>query len=98
MIIAWMLLCIGVIALAFAGYFCCATDRIANRNVLDRRVDLFTASGPHRSPPRPNALEALLNQVYRLDERLVRNRTVTAVALLLAGAFLLVTGCALMRQ
>ena len=98
MIIAWIFLLIGIIALAFAGYFCCASNRIANRNVLDRRVDLFAASRSRPSAHRQAALEALLNQVYRLDEQLVRRRVATAIVLLIAGGFLLVTGCTLMRQ
>ncbi len=93
---AGVFLTIGAVSLIFAGYFSFSTARIANRNVLNRRVEVL-ARLRRRPSQWETSLETLINQVYALDERLVRMKVVVTIALLAAGGFLLVVGYRLIR-
>lgn len=96
MTFALMLFGVGVVALAFAGYFFFGSDRIANRNVLNRRMEL-PARLRRRATSRPDPLEELLNRVYIIDERLVRMKAAMAIILLVAGFFLVLVSVTLLR-
>lgn len=93
---AGIFLTIGAISLIFAGYFSFNTVRIANRNVLNRRVEVL-ARLRRRPSQWERSLETLINQVYVIDARLVRMKVVVTIALLAAGGFLLVVGYRLIR-
>lgn len=95
--LAGMFVVIAVLALLFAGYFFFSTDRIANRNVLDRRVELWPARRTRKSG-RPDRLEELINRVFIIDERLVRMKAGMAIVLLVAGLFLLLVSYALIAR
>lgn len=94
MTMAAMLVTIAAVALIFAGYFFFGSDRIANRNVLDRQIETFR--GRQRKSKKPDPLEELLNRVFIIDERLVRMKAAMAVILLLSGGFLLLVSCTLL--
>ncbi len=96
--IAAMLLSVGLIALVFAGYFLFSSDRIANRNVLDRRVEILSQLHRRRPPRRRDPMEELLNRVFVIDERLVRMKVAMAIVLLMAGLFLLLVSCTLLMR
>ena len=92
-----MLVTIAVVSLACAGYFFFGSDRIANKNVLDRRVEMLSAK-PQRKFRKPDALEELLNRVFVIDERLVRMKAAMATVLILAGCFLLLVSYMLLSR
>ena len=94
---AAMLITIAVVSLIFAGYFFFGSDQIANKNVLDRRVEVLSARS-QRNFSHPDALEALLNRVFIIDERLVRMKAAMAVILLISGVFLLLVSYMLLAR
>ena len=94
---AAMLITIAVVSLIFAGYFFFGSDRIANKNVLDRRIEVLSARS-QRKFSHPDALEKLLNRVFIIDERLVRMKAAMAVILLISGAFLLLVSYMLLAR
>ena len=95
--LAAMFVTIAVVSLVFAGYFFFGSDRIAHKNVLDRRVEILAAKH-RRNPRKPDALEELLNRVFIIDERLVRMKAAMAIILLLSGGFLLLASYMLLSR
>lgn len=97
MTVVAMLATIAVVSLVFAGYFFFGSDRIAHKNVLDRRLEILP-SGRRRKPGKPDPLEELLNKVFIIDERLVRMKAAMAVILLISGGFLLLVSYMLLAR
>ena len=94
---AAMLVTIAAVSFVFAGYFFFGSDRIANKNVLDRRIKVLSARH-QRKFRKLDALEALLNHVFVIDERLVRMKAAMATILVLAGGFLLLVSYMLLAR
>lgn len=93
MTLAVVFLIVAAVAVTFAVYFLFGSDRIANRNVLDRQVELLPRRA--RKGGKSDPMEELINRVFVIDERLVRMKTAMAITLLVAGGFLLIVACAL---
>ena len=83
MIAKWLILGIGVFAIVFGGYFTFAADRISGKNLLAGK--------------KVKQVEALLNQVYELDGKLVQMKVVVSVLLLIVGIFMMGTALLSMR-
>ena len=76
MIAQWTIGGIGLLAVLFGIYFTRAADRIAGKNLL--------------SGKKIKRIEAVINRVYTLDEKLVQMKAAVAVLLLIVGSFMIV--------